>query len=119
MEYCNSVKSIRYICKYANKGSDMAVFAVTNTNDEISQYQMGRYDDVVNSPTEFLNSLELPGLPPHNLKLKVKKIMNNVIKATVIKGKYKGEDVLIPRIPMIPGNLPLDFKRLQLPKALN
>ncbi|GBP22164.1 hypothetical protein EVAR_10674_1 [Eumeta japonica] len=28
-------------------------------------------DDVLNYPTEFLNSLELPGLPPHNLQLKV------------------------------------------------
>ncbi|KAF7273885.1 hypothetical protein GWI33_013427 [Rhynchophorus ferrugineus] len=38
--------------------------------------------------------------------------MNNVIEATIIKGKYKGEDVLIPGIPMIPMDLPLDFKRL-------
>ncbi|XP_039291456.1 uncharacterized protein LOC120353047 [Nilaparvata lugens] len=28
VEYCNSVKSIKYICKYVNKGSDMAVFSV-------------------------------------------------------------------------------------------
>ena len=34
VEYCNSVKSIKYICKYVNKGSDMAVFSVHNENDE-------------------------------------------------------------------------------------
>lgn len=45
VEYCHSVKSIKYICKYVNKGSDMAIFQVAadNPNDEITQYQMGRY----------------------------------------------------------------------------
>ncbi|XP_018787701.1 PREDICTED: uncharacterized protein LOC108968244 [Bactrocera latifrons] len=43
VEFWNSVKSIKYICKYVKKGSDMAIFAVTNTNDEVSDYQMGRY----------------------------------------------------------------------------
>ncbi|GFV00104.1 uncharacterized protein LOC104236095 [Trichonephila clavipes] len=46
VEYCNSVKSIKYICKYVNKGSDMAVFEVGNVAaplDEINQYQLGRY----------------------------------------------------------------------------
>ncbi|XP_049302040.1 uncharacterized protein LOC125775446 [Bactrocera dorsalis] len=44
VEYCNSVKSIKYICKFVNKGSDMVVFGVAeNRNDEITQYQMGRY----------------------------------------------------------------------------
>jgi hypothetical protein len=30
VEYCNSVKSIKNVCKYVNEGSDMAVFAISN-----------------------------------------------------------------------------------------
>ncbi|UYV84577.1 hypothetical protein LAZ67_X002675 [Cordylochernes scorpioides] len=39
------IKSIKYICKYVNKGNDMAIFGLSkeNTNDEISQYLLGRY----------------------------------------------------------------------------
>ncbi|XP_044591454.1 uncharacterized protein LOC123269683 [Cotesia glomerata] len=52
VEFCSSVKSIKYICKYVHKGSDMAVFRVENTNvnappvnknDEITLYQIGWY----------------------------------------------------------------------------
>lgn len=46
IEMCNSVKSIKYICKYIYKGSDMSVFEITNDNqqnDEISQFRLGRY----------------------------------------------------------------------------
>ncbi|XP_055924693.1 uncharacterized protein LOC129956776 [Argiope bruennichi] len=45
VELCSSVKSIKYICKYVNKGSDLAIFEVQNINknDEITRYQMGRY----------------------------------------------------------------------------
>ncbi|XP_044591486.1 uncharacterized protein LOC123269716 [Cotesia glomerata] len=42
IEYCNSVKSIRYICKYVNKGSGQAAFTVENL-DEVSRYEAGRY----------------------------------------------------------------------------
>ncbi|XP_070203407.1 uncharacterized protein [Littorina saxatilis] len=46
VEYCHSIKSIKYVCKYVNKGSDMAVFEVTKTDkthDEVHDYQLGRY----------------------------------------------------------------------------
>lgn len=42
MELCSSVKSIKYITKYINKGSDQATFSLDNRN-EVEQFQSGRY----------------------------------------------------------------------------
>jgi hypothetical protein len=38
IESCHSVKSIKYICKYLTKGSDMAVigFGTKNSNNEVT-----------------------------------------------------------------------------------
>ena len=40
---------------------------------------------------------------------------NNVIEATILTGPAAGEIALIPRIPMIPTDMPFQYKRLQFP----
>lgn len=93
---------------------------------------------VINCPIEFMNSLDLSGIPPHILILKIrvpiillwninplrfcngtrltmKIMMNIIIGTTILNGYFKVEDAVLPRIPMI---LPFDFKRLQFPLRL-
>lgn len=59
VEFCNSVKAIKYICKYVNKGSDAAMFGLqsANSNDEIAQFLMGRY---ISSNEAVWRILEFP-----------------------------------------------------------
>lgn len=95
-------------------------------------------EQVTSYPTEFLNSLELSGVPSHKLRLKVgvpvllmrnleaprlcngtrlqiTQLGRNIIGAIIMTGIAKDEEVLIPRIPMIPTDLPFQFKRIQFP----
>jgi ATP-dependent DNA helicase PIF1 len=43
------------------------------------------------------------------------KVMKNIIEATILNEKFKGENVLLPLIPMIPTDMPFELKRLQFP----
>ncbi|XP_069170382.1 uncharacterized protein [Procambarus clarkii] len=92
-------------------------------------------DEVVNYPAKFFNSLDLPNIPSHVRQLKiglpiimlrninkpkhcnatrlaVKKINRRRRRSNNLTEPFKGEDVLIPRIPMIPTDMPFHFKRL-------
>jgi ATP-dependent DNA helicase PIF1 len=74
--------------------------------------------------------LDLPGKPPHNLQLKVghpvilvhnlnisrlcndtrlaiKKLMKNIIEAIILNGKFRGENILLPRIPILLTDMPI------------
>lgn len=93
-------------------------------------------------PVEFLNSLELSGVPSQKLQLKlnvpvmlmrnldaprvcngtrlrITKLGQNILGATILTGVGKGESVIIPRILIIPSDLPFKFKRVQFPVKLS
>jgi hypothetical protein len=100
--------------------------------------------EVANFPTEFLNTLHVSGIPPHELKLKVgaivillkninsrqglcngtrlivKELRDNVILAVIAAGKHKGRKVFLPRITMSPADsdLPFNLNRTQFPIML-
>jgi ATP-dependent DNA helicase PIF1 len=95
-------------------------------------------------PVEFLHSLDLPGTPPHHLKLKVGApviLLRNLnvtsglcngtrmiitrcharlLQAVITQGAFSGRHVLIPRIPIVPSDtgLPFRLNRRQFPIRL-
>lgn len=61
----------------------------------------------------------LRNLSPRKLcngtRLKVVNLKNFLIECIILTGNATGETVFIPRIPMIPSELPFQLKRLQFP----
>ncbi|XP_043474431.1 uncharacterized protein LOC122506366 [Leptopilina heterotoma] len=98
-------------------------------------------NDFIHYPREFLDSVTAPGLPPHELHLKigtpimllrninppkmcngtrlrVRSLHRHIIEAEILTGCASGEIVFISRIPIIPSNYPFEFRRLQFPISL-
>ncbi|XP_071582310.1 ATP-dependent DNA helicase PIF6-like [Temnothorax nylanderi] len=62
----------------------------------------------------LLRNLKPPRLC-NGTRLQVKRLMPYIIEATILTEPAAGEIALIPRIPMVPTDLPFVFKRLQFP----
>jgi ATP-dependent DNA helicase PIF1 len=96
-------------------------------------------------PTEYLNTIDVSNLPPHDLNLKVGapvillrnldlsagmcdgtrmcvvRFGDRVIECQILTGKHANEIVFIPQIPMAPSSsaeLGVDFRRTQFPLRL-
>ena len=88
-----------------------------------------------------MNSIKLSRLPDHKLALKVVApimllrnlnpqklcngsrliitiLQNNLIEANILTGQYKGEEVMFPKIPLIPSDYLFNFRRHQFPIKL-
>jgi ATP-dependent DNA helicase PIF1 len=140
-----------------NLNDRVIVTPTNNLSDEINKiatnlmpgqlFNIRSYDKLMDDssqakyPTEFLNSLNISGLPPHELQLKIglpvillrnispnnglcngtrliiKQIYSRLIAAEITIGSHKGEVVLIPRMGLIPSDtdLPFVFSRVQFP----
>jgi ATP-dependent DNA helicase PIF1 len=116
--------------------------------EEKVYYSFDKAEDDTHSfyPLEFLNSLNVSGLPPHCLRLKIgcpiillrnldpanglcngtrlicKRFDPNVINAEIAVGQHAGVRVLLLRIPLAPSEedmFPFKLKRTQFPIRLS
>jgi len=133
-------------CRQINRQALQRVVGAARTYYGVDTVVADDPDEVANYPTEFLNSLELNGLPPYALTLKVGAIVmllrnldskrqlcngtrlvvtelrQHNFKARMLSGGSASDDIVIPRIPVTSGSeddLPFEMKRLQFPVRLS
>ncbi|KAK1372390.1 hypothetical protein POM88_028583 [Heracleum sosnowskyi] len=109
--------------------------------DTAEDFPGSERDQLASFPPEYLNSINIPGLPLHELKLKVgvvvmlmrnlnqtlglcngtrmmvTKCLNHCVECEVISGQFKGTKHFIPRMELSPTETKLPFKlcRKQMP----
>lgn len=71
----------------------------------------------IGAPVIVMRNLDPPRLC-NGTRVVIENLTQNLIEATIINGQQKGENVLIPRIPMISTDSTIEFKRLQFPVKL-
>lgn len=129
--------------------NEKALLLMTNNNPIECFKSVDRTDEDEHSqmlfPTEFLNSIELTGLPPHNLNLKIGApvillrnidptrglcngtrmmildIARRTVKVRITNGSYAGNETYLPRIDLKTGtdnDLPFEMIRRQFPIRL-
>ncbi|KAK1398933.1 hypothetical protein POM88_008796 [Heracleum sosnowskyi] len=112
--------------------------------DTAEDYPGTQRDQLASFPPEYLNSINIPGLPLHELKLKVgvvvmlmrnlnqtlglcngtrmmvTKCMQHCVECEVIAGQFKGTKHFIPRMELCPTETRLPFKlcRKQMPTQI-
>uniref|UniRef100_A0A0L8IG02 DNA helicase Pif1-like 2B domain-containing protein n=1 Tax=Octopus bimaculoides TaxID=37653 RepID=A0A0L8IG02_OCTBM len=74
-------------------------------------------DEAVNYLVEFLNSLTPPSFPPHNLHLRIGAPV--MLLRNIDPSKICNDTRLIIKIPLIPLDIPFQYKRLQFPLKLS
>ena len=107
----DSVNAINLQIQQQIPGKDMSYKSIDTVVD---------IEQAVQYLTELcLNSLEPAGMPPHSLVLKVgSPIMPLRYLNAPRLCNAKGGDVFIPRIFMVPDDMPFEFKRLRFPVRL-
>jgi ATP-dependent DNA helicase PIF1 len=88
-------------------------------NGVSQQFRTNRYSTLkTGCPVMLLRNIDPPKLC-NGTRLIIRQMNNNVIEATILTGQTKGQQVFLPRIPLIPSDCPMSFKPLQFPLHLS